>query len=76
MEPPQTRCGSVPLPTWFRTHWKTRYEDEVLGPDARIRQWLRPEPVEALWKSHQSGRADHSHRLWALFTLETWLRSR
>ncbi|MBT3325586.1 MAG: asparagine synthase (glutamine-hydrolyzing) [Gemmatimonadales bacterium] len=66
----------VPLPTWFRTHWKTRYEDEVLGPDARIRQWLRPEPVEALWKSHQSGRVDHSHRLWALFTLETWLRSR
>ncbi|NCG34319.1 MAG: asparagine synthase (glutamine-hydrolyzing) [Proteobacteria bacterium] len=66
----------VPLPTWFRTHWKERVEDEVLSEHARIRQWLRPEPVMELWKAHQSGRADHSHRLWALLTLETWLRSR
>lgn len=66
----------VPLPVWFRTHWKSYFEARVLAPDARTAEWLVPEVVSALWEEHQTGRADHGHALWALLTLETWLRQR
>ncbi|MDP2958848.1 MAG: asparagine synthase (glutamine-hydrolyzing) [Longimicrobiales bacterium] len=66
----------VPLPVWFRTHWRPLFESRVLAPDARVRAWLEPEPLERLWREHQGGGADHGHALWALLTLETWLRGR
>jgi asparagine synthase (glutamine-hydrolysing) len=66
----------VPLPLWFRTHWRGLFEARVLAADARIWGWLRREPVELLWRAHQSGTSDHGHALWALLTLETWLRAR
>lgn len=66
----------VPLPVWFRTHWKGFFEARLFGAGARSWAWLRREPVEALWREHQSGTRDHGHGLWALLTLETWLRSR
>lgn len=66
----------VPLPVWFRTHWKGLFEARVLATDARVWKWLRREPVEALWRAHQAGTADHGHALWALLTLESWLRGR
>ncbi|HSW31542.1 MAG TPA: asparagine synthase (glutamine-hydrolyzing) [Longimicrobiales bacterium] len=66
----------VPLPVWFRTHWRPLFESRVLAPEARIRAWLDPEPVARLWAEHLGGGADHGHALWALLTLETWLRRR
>jgi len=66
----------VPLPLWFRTHWKGLFEGRVLATDARVWGWLERAPVEALWRDHQAGTADHGHALWALLTLETWLRER
>ena len=66
----------VPLPIWFRTHWKGLFEDRVLAQDARIWRWLARPPVDALWTEHQAGAADHGHALWALLTLETWLGRR
>ena len=64
----------VPIPEWFRTAWKPRFEATVLAPDARLRRWVRPEPIARLWTEHQSRSADHGHALWALLTLEVWLR--
>jgi asparagine synthase (glutamine-hydrolysing) len=66
----------VPLPLWFRTHWKPLFEGRVLAPDARVGRWIAPGPVDRLWREHQAGAADHGHALWALLTLETWLRAR
>jgi asparagine synthase (glutamine-hydrolysing) len=66
----------VPLPLWFRTHWKRFFEARVLAQDARLMEHLRRDPVEGLWREHQSGQVDHGHALWALLTLETWLRRR
>jgi len=79
--PEETRSRSqwgrgVPLPRWIRTHWKPVFEGRVLAPDARVRRWIAPAPVERLWLEHQGGAADHGHALWALLTLETWLRAR
>ncbi|MEQ8329590.1 MAG: asparagine synthase (glutamine-hydrolyzing) [Longimicrobiales bacterium] len=66
----------IPLPLWFRTHWKDFAHDRILGSDARLRSWLDPDEVAGIWREHQSGRVDHGHQLWALLTLETWLRGR
>ena len=66
----------VPLPIWFRTRWKPLFEGRVLAADARIWRWIERPPVERLWGEHQAGTADRGHALWALLTLETWLRAR
>lgn len=64
----------VPLPTWFRTHWRGPTEDLLLSPGARILQWVRPGPIRAALSAHQTGRADHGHAIWALLVLERWLK--
>lgn len=76
--PPEIRARpkwgfGVPLPLWFRTHWRPAFEARVLAPDACVWQWLERAPVEAMWAEHQAAAADHGHALWALLTLETWL---
>ncbi len=79
--PPRIRGRSkwgfgVPLPLWFRTRWKPLFEGRVLAEDARLWRWIERAPVERLWGEHQAATADHGHALWALLTLETWLRRR
>ncbi len=64
----------VPLPTWFRTHWRPLVEDRILDPEARLWRWLNPEPVREMVAEHMAGEADHGHGIWALLTLESWLR--
>jgi asparagine synthase (glutamine-hydrolysing) len=66
----------VPLPVWFRTHWKGLFEARVLATDACLWRWLERAPVERLWAEHQGASSDHGHALWGLLTLETWLRRR
>ncbi len=63
----------VPLPSWFRTHWRPLLEERILSEDNSLWQWLNPEPVRRLADEHLSGSADHGHRLWTLLTLERWL---
>lgn len=65
----------VPLPVWFRTHWRGLFEERVMTDTARLWGWLRREPVERLWRAHLGASEDHGHALWALLTLETWLRA-
>jgi asparagine synthase (glutamine-hydrolysing) len=64
----------IPLPVWFRTHWRPLVEDRILGSDSALWQWIRPEPVQSLVREHMAGTADHGHQIWALLTLEGWLR--
>ena len=64
----------IPLPSWLRGPWRGRVEDLLLDPDSRMFEWIRPDPVGDLVKNHQAGSADHGHALWALMTLEAWLR--
>jgi asparagine synthase (glutamine-hydrolysing) len=66
----------IPMPLWLRTHWKPLLQDTILSPDARVGEWLRPEPIQQLAREHWSGTADNAHQLWALLTLELWLMGR
>jgi len=60
----------VPLGRWFRSDLRDAAHD-LLSSD---RGWFRPETVRRLLEEHESGRADHGHRLWCLLMLELWVR--
>ena len=60
----------VPLGRWFR-HDLRELARDVLAAD---RGWFRREAVDGLLAEHESGRADHGHRLWCLLMLELWVR--
>jgi asparagine synthase (glutamine-hydrolysing) len=60
----------VPLRRWFQTDLREPARD-LLSTD---RGWFRPETVQRLLEEHESGRADHGHRLWCLLMLELWVR--
>jgi asparagine synthase (glutamine-hydrolysing) len=60
----------VPLGRWFRSDLREAAHD-LLATD---RGWFRQGTVRKLLDEHESGRADHGHRLWCLLMLELWLR--
>jgi asparagine synthase (glutamine-hydrolysing) len=64
----------VPLDSWFRHELKDLGADLLLSPNARCRDFFRPDAIESLWNAHQTRQYDHSNRLWALVMLEAWLR--
>jgi asparagine synthase (glutamine-hydrolysing) len=63
----------VPLGTWFRASLRDYLHDH-LGPGARLDALLDRAAVSRLLDEHARGVADHGQRLWALLTLEIWLR--
>ncbi|MDQ7782608.1 MAG: asparagine synthase (glutamine-hydrolyzing) [Desulfomonilaceae bacterium] len=59
----------VPLGQWFKTDLQPWAEERLMDAphgyfDARF--------VENLWKEHQSGRSDHTHRIWLLLFFNEW----
>jgi len=64
----------VPLGTWFRGDLREYLRDH-LADGARLWQWLDRAAVGALIDEHDRGARDHGQKLWALLTLEIWLRS-
>ncbi len=46
----------------------------MLGADARVRAHVSPDALDGLLREHNSGGAAHGHALWALLTLEIFLR--
>jgi asparagine synthase (glutamine-hydrolysing) len=65
----------VPLGAWFRADLRDYLHDH-LGPGARIERYLQRSAIDRLLREHASEQADHGQRMWALLTLEMWLRSR
>jgi len=64
----------LPIAQWLRGSLTALVCDTLLSSSAAIRGILRPEIVGRYWSEHQSGRYDHSKRLWALLNFELWLR--
>jgi asparagine synthase (glutamine-hydrolysing) len=64
----------VPLGAWLRQGAEGFLQDRLLEPGSPIREYLEPQPVAELVRSHLSRERDASHEIWALLTLESWLR--
>jgi asparagine synthase (glutamine-hydrolysing) len=76
--PPQTLARpkqgfGVPVGDWFRGPLRPMAEDLLLGRP-RLAALLRGEALKGLMQEHLSCRFDRGHQLWALLTLELWLR--
>ena len=68
------RGFGVPLDRWFREDLQG-YTESMLGSGARVRNHVRPDGLDMLLAEHRSGRTKNGHTLWALLTLELFLRS-
>ena len=64
----------VPLGTWFRNDLRNYLRDHLAG-DARLYAYLDRAVVAAIVDEHERRVRDHGQKLWALLTLEIWLRS-
>jgi len=64
----------APLGAWFRSDLNGLVQERLLDPASPLYEYLRPEPVAALVRSHMAAAADLSPQIWALLTLESWLR--
>lgn len=68
------RGFGVPLDRWFRTDLRPFADAMLRSPSARLARHVRHDAVVSLLDEHQSGIADHGHAVWALLTLEVFLR--
>ena len=64
----------APLGAWFRSDLQGFVRERLLDPASPLYEYLRREAVEAVIERHGAARADLSARIWALLTLESWLR--
>jgi asparagine synthase (glutamine-hydrolysing) len=63
----------VPIGAWLRGPLKP-WADDLLSP-ARLRAqgYLRPEPIERMWREHLTGRRDWEYHLWNVLVFQDWL---
>ena len=64
----------APLGAWFRSDLDGFVRERLLDPRSPLYEYLRPEPVAELLTRHGAATADLSAQIWALLTLESWLR--
>ncbi len=63
----------IPIGKWLREDL-SGWCRETLLEGVAAKRLLRPQALAALLEEHRLGRVDHGKRLWALLSLETWLR--
>ena len=68
------RGFGVPLDRWFRDDLRRLPASTLAAPDARVRRHLVPEAVDRIIAEQDAGVRNHGHALWALLTLEVFLR--
>jgi asparagine synthase (glutamine-hydrolysing) len=64
----------APLGAWFRSDLQGFVRERLLDGASPIYEYLRRDAVEAVVARHGTARADLSAQIWALLTLESWLR--
>jgi len=64
----------APLGAWFRSDLSGFVQERLLDPTSLIYEYLQKPAVEAVIARHGTARADLSAQIWALLTLESWLR--
>jgi asparagine synthase (glutamine-hydrolysing) len=64
----------APLGSWFRSDQSGLVAERLVDPQSPLYEYLRPEPVADVVRRHMEARADLSPQIWALLTLESWLR--
>jgi asparagine synthase (glutamine-hydrolysing) len=64
----------APLGAWFRSDLGPFVNERLLDERSPLYEYLEPAPVARLVAEHMTEKADLSPKIWALLTLESWLR--
>ncbi len=71
----RTKKGfGVPLKQWLRGEMKGFVSELILSESFSRRKIADAPYVKKILNEHQSGKADHTHRIWALVCLELWFQ--
>lgn len=65
---------SLPIHRWMRHDLRSVFCDTVLSGDLMATLSVDKRAVEQLWQTHQTGRENLGHHLWALLILALWCR--
>jgi asparagine synthase (glutamine-hydrolysing) len=65
---------SIPIKQWLRGPLRPLMNDLLAAGSIRRRGYFSPGVIAGWVDDHLAGRANHSHRLWALMVLELWQR--
>jgi asparagine synthase (glutamine-hydrolysing) len=65
---------AVPMDRWFSGELGLLFVEEVLSSDSRCGAVLNRNALQDMWLEHERGQTPHGARLWAILTLERWLR--
>jgi asparagine synthase (glutamine-hydrolysing) len=63
----------VPIGHWLKNELHDWARERLLDNPA-LPQWFRPAAVQGLLDEHDSGRANHGKKLWALLIFAVWSR--
>lgn len=66
---------AVPIGSWFRTSLRDMLQSLLFDAQSFASQHFNLQSVKKLVEEHQTSRADHSQRLFALLMLELWYRN-
>jgi asparagine synthase (glutamine-hydrolysing) len=69
------RGFAIPIGRWFRTMLRDSLRESLFAGGLESLGLRRPE-IERIEAQHASGRADHTHRLFALLSLSLWCQWR
>ncbi|MEA2137508.1 MAG: hypothetical protein QOG56_658 [Solirubrobacteraceae bacterium] len=64
----------VPLDRWFRSDLRAYVQGMLGGRDARLRRHVDGAVLDRMLAEHACGTRNRGHQLWALLTLEVFLR--
>jgi asparagine synthase (glutamine-hydrolysing) len=64
----------APIRNWLHGDLKSMIDDLLSEQSLRQRGIFEPATIARMRQADRSGAADHSYRLWALITLELWMR--
>ncbi|MBS2017668.1 MAG: asparagine synthase (glutamine-hydrolyzing) [Deltaproteobacteria bacterium] len=65
---------SLPLKHWLRTDFAPLMKRLLPNGNVVKAGWFRAAEIERLIGEHTTGKAEHTHRLWAVLWLELWHR--
>ncbi|MGQ9560880.1 MAG: asparagine synthase (glutamine-hydrolyzing) [Candidatus Oleimicrobiaceae bacterium] len=63
---------SIPIKNWLRAELRPMMFDLLSQERLRQQGYFAPSYVAALVKEHLTGKANHSHQLWALMVFQKW----
>ena len=75
IERPKAGFG-IPVGQWLRGPLRAWAEELLESKQIAAQGYLDPEAIQAIWRAHQSARADHTPKLWTVLMFQAWLRER